>query len=166
MIVRNRRDLFYQAEYELAQLVQERKELFRRCYSFYGHYDLVIPVEANSLQQIHQAVNTIQARGGDSVFSTITSVVVDPVTDNPKRFDGNQVCVGIITQLGRQNDVRNRLEAIPGFDLADVVFGEFDIIALFHPNGQGALGVLRQAIREIEYIQKTTTMLPHTIALL
>ncbi len=151
---------------ELAKDEREHKGIIKHLYSFYGEYDLLIPLEGNSLAQIQKAVTMIQRRGGEAVFSTITSVVVDPAFDNVNRFRDRQVCMGIITQLGSKLSVRKQLEQLDYFDLADIVFGEFDIIALFHPGETGALNGLRTAIREVQSIQKTTTMLPHKIALL
>ena len=56
MITRNRRERFYQAETELQQLVAEDSRSIKRCYSLYGPYDLVIPIEAETLTEVHQAV--------------------------------------------------------------------------------------------------------------
>ena len=59
MITRNRRERFYQAETELRQLVEEDNRSIKRCYSLYGPYDLVIPIEAETLSDVHQAVGKI-----------------------------------------------------------------------------------------------------------
>lgn len=168
-----RRKSIHQAGPEHSRLVRQYPEVFAKCLSLYRVDDFsltpgwrgLVVVEADSLSQVHRAVSLIQEHGKGSSFSTVTYLAVDPVFDNARLYDAPDdqlLCIGFITEPGKQSGVRNRLEAINGFVVADVVFGEFDVISLFRRD-RGHLEVLRDAIRSVQSIRKTTTMLPHVM---
>jgi hypothetical protein len=167
MVARNRglSGEFWEVEARMFKLVEDDPLVFKKCIPVYGYYDIVMPVEHDSLQGLHKAVDIIQAQGGDSLVSTTTFVAAAPAFDKPDRFKEktHQVCVGIITTLGMQDAVRCELERMESFDVTDVIFGEFDIIALFTKTDKRALTVLREVINGVPHIQNTTTMLPVTV---
>jgi uncharacterized protein with GYD domain len=164
MITRKRSDYFSQLDDEIKELVAEQPDVFKKHLPVYGHYDVIVPVEHTDLHGIHRAVTVLQAKCRGSLDSTSTFVAAGPAFDNEHRYkNGRQVCVGIVTDLGKQDSVRKRLESLKDFDLADVVFGEFDVIALFTATQETPSAVLRNAIKEIPEIRKTTTMLPSAL---
>ena len=127
--------------------------------SLYGHHDALMIVEADSPQAVQEAINVIQAKTHEVVYATITCFAVN--AEPGSYFDpGEQICIGVVTQPCQQEKVRNALKDIKEFDVVDVVFGEFDVMALFHRD-RTIPAILRDVIRDIPFIQKTTTMLPH-----
>ena len=76
---------------------------YRKYMTVYGSYDTVVLVEADTLRQIHDAINNMTRKGG--VLYTTTSVVVDPDFSTRCRIDVNghlQACVGICTLPAKQ----------------------------------------------------------------
>jgi hypothetical protein len=160
-IVRQRQNgQFHAAEQHLADLAKQRPEVFRTPITVYGDVDIVLPIETESLCDIHHAIININACGG--ILYTKTLIASQPDFSNAQRFVGPQAFIGICTLAGRQQDTRDRLMQIEGFDVADVVFGEYDIMAAFKA-GYSYNQRLYDALRRIDTIRKTTTMLPFPV---
>ncbi len=70
-----------------------------------------------------------------------------------------QFCIGICTEPGKdvKKDVRQKL-LDRGADAADIVFGDFDVIALITPQGTPKDTLLRM-VDDIGSIRNTTTFL-------
>ena len=151
---------FYAAERHLRDLQQMDPSRFKKVMSVYGSYDAIVILETESLFGIHDAIVNMTSRGG--ILYTTTFVAVDPDFSSRTNIDGpHQACVGICTFPGMQMKTRAELVA-QGFDVADVVFGDFDVMALFRP-GTSFHRSLIDAVQAIPTIRKTTTMLPHQI---
>lgn len=64
----------FTAEASIEALVKADPKKFRASMSVYGNFDLIVPIEADHLKDIHDAVNSITAGGG--VLYTTTYIAV------------------------------------------------------------------------------------------
>ena len=175
MVVRERAALtpgerphIFAAERQIEKLVQDSPSKFCQCMSVFGDVDLIVPVEADTLNEIHDAIDEITTGGGVLYTKTYIASCPDFTTKSLKeRYTDtadkpDQVCIGICTIAGGgvKGETQRRLIA-SGADVVDRVFGDFDLIALFTPKIGVRADLLKliDGIREIETIKKTTTYL-------
>lgn len=168
MVSRERVDSPQKSAYEhLADLLTMDSSRIRKILSTFGDHDFVVPVEAESLEGIHDAV--VQMDRGEGVDYTTTYVAVRPDFSNAGRFDGGtnnpQAVVRIITDSDARSAAYEQLRTMPEIDLVDIVFGDCDLIALVRPNGTNLEFVSRK-LKTVRGIRKTITMLPYLPAYL
>jgi uncharacterized protein with GYD domain len=168
MVIRERKGFdFYAADSHIQQVIGASNANnidanFRLYVSVYGSYDAIVVVESPSVLGIHQAVSALTAGGG--VYQTVTMMAVNPeALRGDIGSEGVGAVLGVYTQPQKQMEAQRALKEM-GFIIADVVFGEFDVVALFPRTGSTFYGHLFQVISNISSIRKTTTMLPHHVS--
>ena len=123
----------------------------------FGHYDLIIPVEAKTLPELSDHIEHIAS--GPGVSHTISYIASAPDFSNPDRFPVDQLQAVLLINVEPKMKAEVRKNISNECDVADIVFGDVDIIAVFHKN-ETFWSTLTRIIDQNPGITKTTTLLP------
>lgn len=167
MIVRNRTDGdFKDLEEVLGGLFPEFTPEIRYIHTVYGHYDVVIVIETETLHSLHDFIQVVQRLARKHARSTTTFLAIMPDSDSfGSTAEGRWFPIGINCQPRQQENIQAALDDVPEVAIADIVLGTFDLIALVRrPEGKGGRGKdkiheLLNKIARIKGVTKTTTML-------
>ena len=153
------------------------KYIIRLPLALWGGQDFIIPVDAISPYDLHNAVSMIASEvcGGETKTfvaasrSVDQSQIINDVWTNPKK---GLIAINLHSKFaaqerpnaGEERSDESILREIRGFRkiaVADIVFGEYDIIAIYDASKYAPRKIVEELVDAHKEIEKTSTFLPY-----